>query len=516
MQNLRLIRKIHEGMDNTCYAAILTNWDLIEMQELELAEKAFDIVSRGASEEDVAKQLEVDLTHIRKLLKEYKMKYCVDEKSFLMFDKLYSKELFFDVCREMTQRGQKDAYFSLNSFYRQNRVNNDVRHINAFVLDFDYYKVDEYRELSAVEFYKKIENKLSMTPTAVMDSGRGLYIIYAFKHCSYHMDKLYHAIIKHFYALFEKYGMDLNATLTTQVIRIPGTINSKNGRKVEILEFNDTNYKLQDFAALLPWSEKEVKAYKKEKLHHKKEKKTKQIDLSKRKPHFKDYYEDFRTLIHLRNQSKVYEGYRELLLYLIREKACWMGYTVDESIALAKELNDLLRVPLNDIEIERNCKPSGNRACSSIDTIIDKLKINIDEQKKMKVLKRRWLKKSLYAKRKRKHVLLNRSPKQQELFERRTRICELKNVHHLRNSRIAEILGISKSQVTRDLQYIKAHGYEFIQKLKDYMGRIEDAKETDNFRRKLVFERQKQLLEWLKIARRALDYLVREIGVAKN
>ena len=134
----------------------------------------------------------------------------------------------------------------------------------------------------------------------------------------------------------------------------------------------------------------------------------------------------------------------------------------------------------------------------------------------MKVLKRRWLKKSLYAKRKRKHVLLNRSPKQQELFERRTRICELKNVHHLRNSRIAEILGISKSQVTRDLQYIKLHGYEFIQKLKDYMGRIEDAKETDYFRRKLVFDRQKQLLEWLKIARRALDYLVREIGVAKN
>ena len=85
MQNLRLIKKIHEGIDNTCYAAILTNWDLIEMQELELAEKAFDIVSRGASEENVAKQLEVDLTHIRKLLKEYKMKYCVDEKSFLMY-----------------------------------------------------------------------------------------------------------------------------------------------------------------------------------------------------------------------------------------------------------------------------------------------------------------------------------------------------------------------------------------------------------------------------------------------
>ena len=101
-------------------------FELIEMQELELAEKAFDIVSRGASEENVAKQLEVDLTHIRKLLKEYKMKYCVDEKSFLMFDKLYSKEKFFDVCREMTQRGQKDAYFSLNSFYRQNRVNNNI------------------------------------------------------------------------------------------------------------------------------------------------------------------------------------------------------------------------------------------------------------------------------------------------------------------------------------------------------------------------------------------------------
>ena len=53
----KLIKKIHEGMDDTCYAAILTNWDEIEMNEIELAEKAFDIVSKGASEERCSKAI---------------------------------------------------------------------------------------------------------------------------------------------------------------------------------------------------------------------------------------------------------------------------------------------------------------------------------------------------------------------------------------------------------------------------------------------------------------------------
>ena len=112
--------------------------------------------------------------------------------------------------------------------------------------------------------------------------------------------------------------------------------------------------------------------------------------------------------------------------------------------------------------------------------------------------------------------MLNRTNKQQRILERRTRVCELKNVEHLKNTEIADILEVDKSTITRDLQYIKTNPAKFIRKLKDYMNAIEALKITDEFTKKLVFKRQKQLLEWLKIGYTALDFMVRQMGVAKN
>ena len=61
----------------------------------------------------------------------------------------------------------------------------------------------------AERFYKKkIQNKLPFPPTAVLDSGRGLYVIYAFRHCSYHMESLYRAIMKAFYIRFKELCID--------------------------------------------------------------------------------------------------------------------------------------------------------------------------------------------------------------------------------------------------------------------------------------------------------------------
>ena len=57
---------------------------------------------------------------------------------------------------------------------------------------------------------------------------------------------------------------------------------------------------------------------------------------------------------------------------------------------------------------------------------------------------------------------------------------------------------------------------KFIRKLTDYINALEKHKNSDLFRRKTLYERQKQLLKWLKSGYTALEYLVREIGVAKN
>lgn len=503
-----LISKIHDGGDQSCYAALLTDWKSTSMK---LGDRVFDLYASALPEKEIAKALDISNDEVTYLLQEYRVRYLADRVTNF-YDRLFLINDFKKSCYSLL--GEKDVYFSLNSFYRKKKKSEEVRHINAFCLDFDFYKIDKYADLQPIDFYNKyIKRKLSVKPTALVDSGRGLYVIYCFKHCSYHMNRLYHSVMKHFLKKFEKYGMDPRALNTTQVIRLPGTINSRTGRTVQVLELNDTEYTLQQLAKQLPWSKEQVSVHKKE---GKKKRKKVDWDLSKRRPYYKDYYKDFQKLIALRNRKGEYEGYRETLLWIAREKATWLGYTIDESVQLANKLNEQFHRPLTALQVEKQCRPSSNRAACNINTIIDRLQITAEEQQHMNVLKRKSLKKAAYAKRKRKILLLNRTEKQQKVLERRTRVCELKNVQHLSNARIAEILGVHRSTITKDLKYIQTHPSQFIRKLKDYMDEIEGALASKEFRRRTIYRTQQRLSKWLKIAYTAMDYLVRMRGVAKN
>lgn len=518
-ENLKLIKKIHEDMDETCYASILTDWKKSRMVQEKRAEEIFELTCDGLSISDIAKHCNINLSECITMLDEYKSRYCNNyDNSF--YDRSFTPDMLYKFCEDLILSKQSDAYFSINSFYRRKRKNDNVRHINAIVLDFDFYKIEEYKDMTPSYFFEKvIQRRLKKEPTAVIDSGRGLYVIYAFHHCSYHMDRLYHSILNQYAKEYERYGIDPAAMLTSQVIRIPGTINSKTGQPVQILSYTETDYRIQDFAKDLPCSAEEVKNWRINGKKKKQKNKTPDLEkLAKRKPYFKDYYEDFKKLILIRNKSDKYleEGYRELLLYLTREKACWMGYTIDESIRMAKKLNEMFNVPLTEKEVELNCKPSDHRLPCSIDTMIDKLSITIEEQKQMRVLKRRYMKKAAYARRNRLIKLLNRTDKQHHVLERRARVCELKYTKHFSNKRIAEIVGVNKSTITRDLQYIKNNPSKFAQKLSEYLSVVKAFKQSEEFRRKMLYKKQQQLLEWLKIAHTALDYLVRKLGVAKN
>ena len=105
---------------------------------------------------------------------------------------------------------------------------------------------------------------------------------------------------------------------------------------------------------------------------------------------------------------------------------------------------------------------------------------------------------------------------QQRLLERRTYVCKLKNEQHLKNKDIADKLDVDKSTVTRDINYIRKHPAEFVKKLKAYMDEVEASLTLESFRRTTLYKKYKQLSEWLKVAETALDFLVRELRVAKN
>lgn len=69
--SLELIKKIHTGIDETCYASILANWSKMKIDGYEIAERLFDLVSSGVSEEAAAEICEIDHEEAKALLDEY-------------------------------------------------------------------------------------------------------------------------------------------------------------------------------------------------------------------------------------------------------------------------------------------------------------------------------------------------------------------------------------------------------------------------------------------------------------
>lgn len=424
-------------------------------------------------------------------------------------DKMFDYESFIKTAKELSDDEAEDTYFSINSFYRKKKQTCRVWHLNAFALDFDFYKIPKYKDLTAAEMYEKhLKGLLELQPTAVVDSGRGLYIIYTFQNAPKAMVPTYKAIYKAFYKKLGDYGMDQLAMNVTQIIRIPGTLNTKTLRTVEVIQYNDTSYKLSDFFYLLPYTREEVKSFKK-----KRQLKVKKTDWSEeaslKRVRFRDeltksILQDFRKLIELRNKAHIYDGYRETLIYISRKRIRWNEGDSKEELEVALELNDLFAEPLTIQEVVNRCAPCGVTKCCKISTIIEKLDISTKEQLYMKVLRKKSLKDSIRQKRKARHKLLNLTEKQLALLKRRTMVANLKNKGK-KNTYIAQVLTIDKSTVTRDLRYIREHPSKFVKRLREAMAELKNAIANLEVMKKVRFDEQEELRKWLDISEVLLE-----------
>lgn len=477
--NLRLLEKIHAGAEDhfgnddtaTSHIAILRSW--IDTEDPE------------------------------------KLAYVYDPDDKRIYDRLFTYDQFLENCKGLIEYEQEESYFSINSFWKKKKNTDDIRHLNAFALDFDYYKIKDYSDLDPPSMYAQhIKPVLQFEPTAVVDSGRGLYIIYAFHHCSILRLKLYKSIYKQFLKLYEGLGMDSKATNVTQVIRIPGTYNVNAGKPVEILEYNETKYELTDFTSLLPYTLEETKAYKKKRAKEYLDRELKPVAADKavsRKKSCKELVKDLRKLIALRNHAKIYEGYREQLLYIALEKMLWAGYSKDEAIKMAEDLNQEFHEPLSTHAVERQCMPAKIYfKTHSTASIISKLSIRDEEQQSLAILQTRRHQ-DLHRKRLRnKHPLLNRTMKEVELLKRRTEVLHQKKQGR-RNIDIANSLQVDKSTITKDLQYISKNKHEFRKVLAETIEALVASLQDVHFVRSITYDVQKQLRMWLKISPEVLS-----------
>lgn len=412
-------------------------------------------------------------------------KYMPDYVARCFADRLYKPEEFFSACSEICSEHKEDMYFSINSFDRCQKKTEHVRHLNAIAMDFDFYKIEEYSNLTPWQMYQEhIKDKLPFAPTFVIDSGRGLYVIYCFQHAPKKCTEVYKSVYKAIQKKFEKEGMDEKAMNVTQVIRIPGSINSKSKKPVTILEENETDYTLKQFIdEFLPYDQKEVKKYKRNHPEPKKKKKKRISSASKNKPrnpfrglpphsqisYAEEVLEDFKTLIHIRKWDKNAGsvGSREYMMFVILEKNIYDRNPIAMGLKRAHRLNDMLHTPLSDEEVEaQSMPPRGYLYTSSLKKIVRKLHITDEESKSMKVLKTERARKRQYKYRETHNLLTGRTNKQEEIFQRRKMLANLlkDNKISLQDciQKVAKKFKCSVKTVKGDLKHIYADMHSFL------------------------------------------------------
>jgi len=144
-----------------------------------------------------------------------------------------------------------DVYATVNQFSFTRKLENLI-YTTMFYSDLDIYHT-EFKDISKEELIEKVlsycAEKNIPAPNLIIYSGNGFYLKWLFSaKCNkyeFTLDK-YKIAQKAINELFQFLGADSKALDASRVLRLPGSINSKTGKKCEVIFYNDERKSAQD------------------------------------------------------------------------------------------------------------------------------------------------------------------------------------------------------------------------------------------------------------------------------
>lgn len=345
-----------------------------------------------------------------------------------------------------------NSYVSQNTFYRPQRRIENIKELRAVYIDIDCYNSKYTKD--AVQYF--LENDFYgykiPRPNYLIDSGRGLYYIILIKPVPSMAMPLWYAVQRYLYNVLKKFGADANALDPTRVLRIVGTLNSKSGTCVEILDAHDYEYSLREIQEeYLP----EVSKKRKSKGRPKK-----MVSLFNEYSLYYARIMDISKLCELRDYDV--EGHREVILFLYRYFSACFTQDTEEALSRALELNAKFKNPLPENEVIRDTKSATrayeNRLYKYTNTkLISILDITLEEQQHLRTIisgKEKYRRSAEEQKEKKKAKRRNENgltKKQQEMEDLKKQVEELKS-EGLSLRSISKELNISLGKVQRVLK----------------------------------------------------------------
>ena len=377
---------------------------------------------------------------------------CIDENGYSQWHYKY-KEL------KETDLTEENIYITLNTFFKPYRRLECIKELNALFIYLDYYKTKFTKEQIIMNLEENYFNKTIPATNYILDSGRGLALIWLINKVPSKALPLWKAIEEYLYNKLKEFGADRQALDATRILRVPGSINSKSKTVVSIIDEYDYIYDLREIQKeFLP----ELKPKEKKKGRSKK------INYIYRERSL--YYariQDITKLCELREYDL--KGHREIILFLYRYYLCSFTEDVQKALEDVLELNSMFIAPLKENEVIRatrsaeKCYLDKNKEYKyKNDTLIELLEITEYEETKMSTIiskneyKRR---NNEYNKKKYQEKLKEEGKlsKKEEVKVRREKIKDLL-AEGLSQKEIYSLLKISKRTCVNDVKFLKEQG----------------------------------------------------------
>lgn len=384
--------------------------------------------------------------------------------------------------REIVEEvGQEDVFITPNTTFIPIRKAQNIRQFRALFIDLDIQKLGYHKSETVYMVWELYYQDKIPQPTMVVDSGRGVHLYWRIENAPMQAWSTWQELEDYLYYQLRHLGADKQATDSVRVLRLPSSVNSRNGSECKIVYIdNETTYSMYDLRQVyLNYKPKTTQI----KMLEVENKPTAKVIPNK---FFTSYslhlarIEDIKTLCKLRNYNV--KGHRNFILHCY---AYWQGVTIRDDESLREEvysLNNAFKEPMRATEVDAilRCIPKAidkfisyeqgvrsgevKRVSKGMrdkggywyknETLIERLGITETEQKHMKTIigteekyARRRDKDREYQKAKRRNEN-GLTKKQQELEDLKAQVLDLRE-QGFSMQKIADKLNINKTKVVR-------------------------------------------------------------------
>ena len=355
---------------------------------------------------------------------------------------------------------KEDVYISMSTFYKPMRRIENIKELTCNFIDLDTYNTKFTKTQILMNLEENYFNRSIPIPSLIIDSGRGLTLGWTIEQVPYMALPLWKAIQEYLYNQLKEFGADRKALDATRVLRVPGSINSKSGTRVKILEKYDYVYTLREI-------QREFLPDLDENRPKKKGRPKKIVYVHRERSLYQGRILDLVKLCELRNYDV--KGHREIILFLYRYYLCYFYEDEQKALEDVLELNKEFIQPLSEKEViratgsaEKLFKAKNKQYKYKNETLIDILSMSEYEQTHMKII----IGKEEYKRRDREYQknryleqlqAQGKLTEKEKISQRRQKIKDLL-AEGLSQKEIYTSLKISKRTCIYDIKFLKEQG----------------------------------------------------------